>query len=516
MAREQDIANAYATGVAALNRRSQMGGSVTATYFLMPYAVSAARAMAGGTEVRRDYPPFDALSPEERFAVGLIHDVIIEREDIEVAFPRLMEPIIILGSETRDLKRAPLARTLFGKRLTDTALAQLTGALSAATAIIREIQADGIPPEANEVALIRPGILVHRRPREIGDNWSAARSWLGGKPRLCGRPWPRDRKGQPLHFAAQLDLAEIAAACGATDLPCEGSLAFFIGREGAVVHIPPDGAGDFTEPPGGLPPFDEVGLESPGIEGAMPRWPVGFMPLPVVSDRPQDQYKQQNALIDARFKRPKYGLSAREALGGPPIPRWWQTAFHYVDVLSEQRARIPTRIEAEQKTVAWAEGALASPESHAAKDLATVEAARKRSGENIETIRRQTPEFDAYVEQVKTWCSAHDRWSEMPDAEWERLGAYWRRTPEFPLITGYYGQTDIDDLVGKMFAALPAQDAPAFAALPGEVRAIVYRRHAPRPQWWHTARGRRERRRTCIGLGVPGFSCERRDLGAGA
>ena len=63
-----------------------MGGSVAATYFLMPCAVSAARAMAGGTEGPRDYPPFYALSPEEQFAVGLIHDVIIEREDIEVIF----------------------------------------------------------------------------------------------------------------------------------------------------------------------------------------------------------------------------------------------------------------------------------------------------------------------------------------------------------------------------------------------------------------------------------------------
>jgi hypothetical protein len=485
MDREQDVLNAYATGVAALNRGSEMGGSVSATYFLMPCAVSAARAMGGGTEGPRDYPPFVALSPEERFAVGLIHDVIIEREDIEVTFPRLMEPIIILGSQTRDLKRAPLARMLFRKRLTEAALAQLTGVISAATTLVREIQADGIPREADEGAFIRPGILVHRRPREIGDNWAEARSWLGGRPRLGEKPWPRDRKGQPLHFAAQLDLAEIAAACGATDLPCEGSLAFFIGREGAVVHIPPDGAGDFTEPPDGLPPFEDVGLESPGIDGIMPRWPVAFVPLPLVSDRPREKYDQQSALIAARFNQPKYGLSARAAFAGPPIPRWWQTAYHYVDFLSAQRARIPAAIEEQQKIVRLMEEALASPES-AAKDLAGYEATRKRYVESIETIRRLAPELDAYIEQVKTWCSAQDPWSEMPDAEWARLDAYWRRTPEFGPITGY-GQTDIDDLAEKMFEALPAQDTPALAALPAEVRTIIDQRRAPRPQWWHTA-----------------------------
>src|SRR5262249_12498919 len=150
-----------------------------------------------------------------------------------------------------------------------------------------------------------------------------------------------------------------------------------------------------------------------------PRWPVAFMPLPVVSDDPEEQDEHQNALIDARFKRPKYALSAREALGGPAIPRWWQTAYYYVDFLSQRRAQIPVAIEAEQKTIAWAEKGLASPQSHTAKDLPTFESARKRSRDNIETIRRQTTELDAYVEQVRTWCAPHDRWSQMPDAEWE-------------------------------------------------------------------------------------------------
>jgi uncharacterized protein YwqG len=41
-----------------------------------------------------------------------------------------------------------------------------------------------------------------------------------------------DKSGEPLHFAAQIDLAEAARATGGAPLPAKGSLAFFIGREG--------------------------------------------------------------------------------------------------------------------------------------------------------------------------------------------------------------------------------------------------------------------------------------------
>jgi hypothetical protein len=54
-----------------------------------------------------------------------------------------------------------------------------------------------------------PTLLLSRRPRQPGVDWFGARSWLGGAPRLGVTPWPRDKSGEPLHFAAQIDLAEI-------------------------------------------------------------------------------------------------------------------------------------------------------------------------------------------------------------------------------------------------------------------------------------------------------------------
>ena len=43
-----------------------------------------------------------------------------------------------------------------------------------------------------------PTLLVSRRPRQTGVDWSGARSWLGGAPCLGATPWPRDRSGEPL------------------------------------------------------------------------------------------------------------------------------------------------------------------------------------------------------------------------------------------------------------------------------------------------------------------------------
>jgi hypothetical protein len=50
--------------------------------------------------------------------------------------------------------------------------------------------------------------------------------------------WPRSRiTNKPLVFAAQLDLAQIAAASPKVPLWSQGSLAFFL-KDGAVVFVP--------------------------------------------------------------------------------------------------------------------------------------------------------------------------------------------------------------------------------------------------------------------------------------
>ena len=36
----------------------------------------------------------------------------------------------------------------------------------------------------------------------MGVDWFGASSWLGGAPQLGRTPWPRDKRGEPLHFVA--------------------------------------------------------------------------------------------------------------------------------------------------------------------------------------------------------------------------------------------------------------------------------------------------------------------------
>src|SRR3954447_20745387 len=66
-------------------------------------------------------------------------------------------------------------------------------------------------------------LLVSRRPRQVDVDWTGARSWLGGAPRIGAMPWPRDNKAEPLLFVAQIDLAEVAAKTSKTPLPGKGS-----------------------------------------------------------------------------------------------------------------------------------------------------------------------------------------------------------------------------------------------------------------------------------------------------
>src|SRR3954468_13622509 len=104
-----------------------------------------------------------------------------------------------------------------------------------------------------------PTLLVSRRPRRLEVDWTNSRSWLGGAPRIGRAPWPRDDKGRPLAFAAQIDLVEVAAKIGDTPLPNSGALAFFIGERGAVVFVPEGRANAPVMPPAGMPELTEYG-----------------------------------------------------------------------------------------------------------------------------------------------------------------------------------------------------------------------------------------------------------------
>ena len=191
-----------------------------------------------------------------------------------------------------------------------------------------------LPPPATPIALIR-------KPRERYRDWFMDQSWLGGLPRLGDRPWPRDTAGTPLPFAAQISLAELAAARADTPLPTTGSLAFFLG-EGAVVPVP-EGVHDFSAPPDGLPPaYEEGGSPFPLRASRLTRWFFPFWPVtPAALDLPdpadEDAFVQQLRRYAPLRDHPFYAAG----VGAPLETLWWHSVIHLADRLQDARDESP-------------------------------------------------------------------------------------------------------------------------------------------------------------------------------
>lgn len=144
----------------------------------------------------------------------------------------------------------------------------------------------------NAIALVRP-YPPHRS--------KAGRSHVGGLPDLPAQAgWPCDREGCPLHFLAQVDLAELPpGAEQPADLPRQGTLLFFarmdetLDFEGDPVRVmfDPDSTGRPSEPPEHLPPVDDCWRRSFADEGELapnilPEWPwilAGIQSIPDTS-----------------------------------------------------------------------------------------------------------------------------------------------------------------------------------------------------------------------------------------
>ena len=162
----------------------------------------------------------------------------------------------------------------------------------------------------------RPVVLV-RKPRLRTRDWFGDPSWLGGLPRLGEAPWPRDRDGTALPFAAQIDLAEIAQACPEVSLPRTGSLAFFLGA-GAVIPVPA-GNHDFTGPP------EDFG------HGFFPFWPVETAAADWPDDLRDHGEKATEQAISAWLAR-HYPLRSGPLAAAEPVERMcWHGAIHLAD-----------------------------------------------------------------------------------------------------------------------------------------------------------------------------------------
>ena len=121
----------------------------------------------------------------------------------------------------------------------------------------------------------RPGLMLSKT--RLPDDPGAPGSWLGGRPTLPPEidwPWfaPEDTPLVPMHFVAQIDLAQVPRMNGLPEIPRTGTLFFFfdpilapvrgLGFGGArVIHVDRDVSGyaprEMPKIPGSLDP-DEM------------------------------------------------------------------------------------------------------------------------------------------------------------------------------------------------------------------------------------------------------------------
>src|SRR5262245_15052750 len=276
-----------------------------------------------------------------------------------------------------------------------------------------------------------PAIVLSRRPRHPGDDRWRVKSWLGGAPRLGGVPWPRATDGRPMHFMVQVDLCEIAAADGSSELPPDGALAFFIGAgsplEGKVVHVPPGSDPSATQQPDGLPDFEEIGCDAHYRGDRLgrrlfPFWPIDltFIDVPTEGDHVEIA-QAQHAAIGARFKRREYNLAASVVFEGPPIPRWWQHAIHYATFLTEKLRDVPAVLNTERGMIAYAEGKLEEARPKGPAEIKQAEASVAMYRKLVPELESQQPLFEAYVTEVVQWASGRQPWALMSDEDWGEL-----------------------------------------------------------------------------------------------
>jgi|GEM_PF-6231584 len=203
--------------------------------------------------------------------------------------------------------------------------------------------------------LPRPVVLA-RKPWVRDHDWTRDSSWFGGLPKLGGASWPRGTDGRPLPFAAQINLAELAAACPESPLPRDGWLAFFL-NEGAVVHVR-GGELEPTPAPEGLPlAYTEGGGDlfpehhSQTSRRLFPYWPVEAIGLPLPKEmrvyadpeRHEEIWDMQRELLTQQLPVREYSFSAysaREAGIKGADRLWWYGALHVQDKLRDALASV--------------------------------------------------------------------------------------------------------------------------------------------------------------------------------
>lgn len=348
-------------------------------------------------------------------------------------------------------------------------------------------------------------IAIIRKRREKDRDWSNDRSWFGGLPKLGGQAWPRGKDGVPLPFAAQLDLAEIAAANPDTPLPKEGSLAFFI-NEGAVLYVPP---GDHlpTPAPEGLPPaFEETKYplpeqSSPVTHPLFPFWPVEPVRMRMPEDLPPiddggERYEaieaaQQTAMASI-VPRSQYSFSAsdREVQGLEGADTlWWYCADLVLRQLQAAHAYVPRAIASKEKSIADAQGyqarLLAAPERDE-KALANSRDWVERYRAAIPEIAAQGRELADFIAHFAAFAAGRDPWAVMGHEEVAVLQEVMETAHrDFEHLCRWNVSRYSDDLRNAAIRRMITGDQRAVAALPDGMLALINEQYRLPSDWQH-------------------------------
>lgn len=302
-------------------------------------------------------------------------------------------------------------------------------------------------------------IIVTRQARFAGSGWNTARSWFGGSPRLGDQTWPREAPARrPMHFVAQLDLADLAEQIGLTDLPASGSLAFFIGREkGAVLYVPRWTL--LSKAPADLPPARSLGhhnthnispYDAPGLS---PYWPVTLTRLNVK----HTEWDCGKSVVERLFTLRQSGFSGEEvlqALGDGPLTVWWHGAIQFTSSLEEALRRA----------------------------LAELAGPQRRSGPSKEDVS----DLEGFIKTIATWAYGNEPWQLMPLKDIEILQAAVTRatTNPYSKIIAHSTPRSLDDILVADLLALATAPDPTFAVMPVAVRDLINSKHLlPNTHW---------------------------------
>ncbi|PZQ57110.1 MAG: DUF1963 domain-containing protein [Novosphingobium pentaromativorans] len=286
----------------------------------------------------------------------------------------------------------------------------------------------GKPAAIDPDALLpRPVVLV-RKARSRSRDWFGDSSWLGGLPKLAGIPWPRDRDGAPLPFAAQIDLAGIAAACPEAPLPAAGSLAFFVGT-GAVVPVPA-GNHEFSTPPPHLPPaYDEGGFPLPRHASRLshdlfPFWPVDAVAVPLPEDlRDPHELGNEEAVENAvtAWLGTRYPLRAGPLEVQEPVERvWWHGAIHLARLFHVALDEASRLIEKRAARTGGARGDVELLGADPATTPLRLEAAQRafdREDARLLACKAQHAALAQVVEAMDGFTADRDPWTPLANEE---------------------------------------------------------------------------------------------------